>query len=314
MKHSIRGLAAVFAVLFVFLFASACAPNKALTRDKIMGKKAIEVESEDEEFNYNESEDNESGAIKVKKSGRYGEPKKGAPKNEAKIEEGDEDFGAAADNPKRDKFFQTGTASWYGREFQGKRTASGEKFDMNDFTAAHRTLPFGTVLIVKNLDNGKTVRVKVNDRGPFKDDRILDLSYAAGKKINMLSTGEATVGIQVLKKGDNKKIATKKYADEDVEGVSGEDGDNLGKKVNRSSQDGGESDYILQAGAFYSQRNAKSLKRKIEGLVDGSVTVIREGDLYKVRIEGVRSEKEAKKYRKMLRDEDISAYILKNRE
>ena len=65
-------------------------------------------------------------------------------------------------------FFQTGLASWYGREFNGKATASGERFDMNDSTAAHKTLPFGTIVEVTNLENGKSTRVKINDRGPYR--------------------------------------------------------------------------------------------------------------------------------------------------
>jgi rare lipoprotein A (peptidoglycan hydrolase) len=85
-----------------------------------------------------------------------------------------------------EKFYQKGYASWYGREFHGKATASGEKFDMNEMTAAHKTLPFGTILEVRNLENGKSVRVKINDRGPYRGNRIIDLSYAGAKEIGMV--------------------------------------------------------------------------------------------------------------------------------
>jgi rare lipoprotein A len=90
-------------------------------------------------------------------------------------------------------------ASYYGREFNGRKTASGERFDMHKFTAAHRELPFGTMVKVTNLANGKTVVVRVNDRGPFKRDRIIDLSLAAGKAIEMMGTGTARVKIEIVK-------------------------------------------------------------------------------------------------------------------
>ncbi|RKX71460.1 hypothetical protein DRP53_01395 [candidate division WOR-3 bacterium] len=91
-----------------------------------------------------------------------------------------------------------GKASWYGKEFHGKRTASGEIFNMYAFTAAHRTLPFGTKVRVTNLANGKSVVVKINDRGPFVRGRIIDLSYAAAKKIGLVRMGVAKVKIEVL--------------------------------------------------------------------------------------------------------------------
>jgi len=91
-----------------------------------------------------------------------------------------------------------GKASWYGKEFHGKKTASGEIFDMYKLTAAHRTLPLGSRVRVKNLENGKTVVVRVNDRGPFKEGRIIDLSYQAAKKIGMLKKGMVEVRIDVI--------------------------------------------------------------------------------------------------------------------
>jgi rare lipoprotein A len=90
---------------------------------------------------------------------------------------------------------QTGTASWYGGIFQGRQTANGETYDTNGYTCAHKTLPFGTVLEVINLKNNLKVVVRVNDRGPFVDDRIIDLTYAAAKDIDMLRDGTANVRI-----------------------------------------------------------------------------------------------------------------------
>ncbi|HEY0825815.1 MAG TPA: septal ring lytic transglycosylase RlpA family protein [Ramlibacter sp.] len=86
-----------------------------------------------------------------------------------------------------------GTASWYGPGFQGRRTASGERFDMNELTAAHRTLPFGTRLRVRNARNGREVVVRINDRGPWKRHRIIDLSKAAAAALDLLQAGEGPV-------------------------------------------------------------------------------------------------------------------------
>jgi rare lipoprotein A len=91
-----------------------------------------------------------------------------------------------------------GLASWYGSEFQGKKTASGRLFDMNAFTAAHKFLPFGTIVKVVNLRNGKGVIVRVIDRGPFSKKRIIDLSHAAAKSIGLLKRGIAKVKIEVI--------------------------------------------------------------------------------------------------------------------
>jgi rare lipoprotein A len=93
----------------------------------------------------------------------------------------------------------TGYASWYGHPYHGRRTSNGEVYDMNTMSAAHRTLPFDTVVKVNNLSNGKSVAVRINDRGPFVKDRIIDLSYRAAKEIDMVGTGTARVGLEVLR-------------------------------------------------------------------------------------------------------------------
>ena len=94
------------------------------------------------------------------------------------------------------KFSQTGVASWYGRQFHGRKTASGETFDMNGLTAAHRSLPLNCYIRVTNKVNGKSVVVKVNDRGPFHGNRVLDLSYGAAKQLGVTSAGTAKVSIE----------------------------------------------------------------------------------------------------------------------
>jgi rare lipoprotein A len=95
--------------------------------------------------------------------------------------------------------YQVGMASYYGHKFHGRPTASGEIFDMNGISAAHRELPLGTVIRVTHLGNGRSLIVKVNDRGPFVDGRILDLSLGAAKRLDMIEEGVAEVKIEIVK-------------------------------------------------------------------------------------------------------------------
>jgi rare lipoprotein A len=97
-----------------------------------------------------------------------------------------------------------GVASYYAHDFHGKQTSNGEKFDMNSLTAAHRTFPFGTKVRVTNLENTKTVIVRVNDRGPFVEGRIMDLSMGAAKEIDLIKNGTAKVRLEVLEWGNGK--------------------------------------------------------------------------------------------------------------
>lgn len=93
---------------------------------------------------------------------------------------------------------QYGLASWYGRERHGRRTASGEIFDTYQLVAAHRTAPFGTYALVTNLSNGRTVQVRINDRGPSIAGRLIDLSYAAARQLDMVQVGVTRVKIELL--------------------------------------------------------------------------------------------------------------------
>ncbi len=101
--------------------------------------------------------------------------------------------------------FERGVASWYGPGFDGRMTASGERYDMHAATAAHRTLPFGTILEVRNLDNGLSTQVRINDRGPFMKDRILDLSLTAARAIGMVGPGTARVELRTLVLGPGEQ-------------------------------------------------------------------------------------------------------------
>ena len=126
---------------------------------------------------------------------------------------------------------QTGVASWYGPNFHGKTTSNKEIYDMHDLTAAHKSLPFGTYVVVTNLNNGRSVTVRINDRGPFVKGRIIDLSYAAAKAVDMIGTGTAPVKLEIL-----TEISPK-----------------------RSSQK-----FSVQVGSFVQEDNAKSLKKELQ--------------------------------------------------
>jgi rare lipoprotein A len=100
--------------------------------------------------------------------------------------------------PSQPTMMETGLASWYGTKFHGKRTASGEVFNQEKFTAAHRTLPWGSRVKVTNLDNGKSVAVRINDRGPYGKGRIIDVSRAAARALGMVGRGITTVQVEWL--------------------------------------------------------------------------------------------------------------------
>ena len=101
--------------------------------------------------------------------------------------------------PEVGRHSEKGIASWYGKKFHGRRTANGERFDMYALTAAHRSLPFGTKVRVTNLENGRSVMVRVNDRGPFIRGRVIDLSYAAAKDLRMVRQGVVKVEITLVR-------------------------------------------------------------------------------------------------------------------
>ena len=104
--------------------------------------------------------------------------------------------------------FEQGEGSWYGPGFHGHRTANGEKYNQNALTAAHPTLPFGTVLEVINTENGKTVRVRINDRGPFVGKRIIDLSHKAALSVDMVKKGKARLELRIVSMGVDKTRKT----------------------------------------------------------------------------------------------------------
>ncbi len=289
----------------------ACAPNRALTKDRLLGRETPQKQSGDE-FVYTYEDADEASYESARKPGVSAN----RPISKTDGEYGIREDERADTTPRKEKFFQTGMASWYGREFHGRMTASGERFDMKALTAAHRTLPFGTTVEVKNLDNGETVNVRINDRGPYKKNRILDLSYAAAKQLNMLPDGEARVGIRILGKSTNPKTSAR--LKDEIEPVSGREidtgTDEEYSENGRTGRDDASGRYSLQAGAFYSKKKAENLKERLASQTKQPVMVVRDNDFYKVRIEGIATRKEAEAHKRRLMKDDISAYVIEAKE
>ena len=168
-----------------------------------------------------------------------------------------------------DEVYKTGvTASYYAEDFHGKKTSNGERFNMNDFTCAHKSLPFNTILKVTNLANGKTCEVRVNDRGPFVLNREIDLSKAAATKLGMIGTGTTKVKLEIVKKGANTKISQqtaasaakimkKMYGDTAITSASASTSTSTTKKLEPGTY------WDIQLGAFKSKDNAKAFASKV---------------------------------------------------
>jgi len=123
---------------------------------------------------------------------------------------------ALLETPPSPTFEQTGKASWYGPGFHGRKTASGARFDQHALTAAHRSLPLGTPVKVTNLDTGRTIQVTINDRGPYIDGRIIDLSKRAAAELGMEEAGVAPVRVETLAGERPAEVATKRGKDVEV--------------------------------------------------------------------------------------------------
>jgi len=164
-------------------------------------------------------------------------------------------------------FRQKGTASWYGKKFHGKRTSSGEVYDMYKMTAAHTVLPIPSYAKVTNLRNGRSVVVRVNDRGPFKHNRVMDLSYAAALKLDVVNSGTAEIEIVAI---GNSSSSSKTQLSASKEAPSA---DGL---------------LFIQLGAFSNQDAAHRLQKRLrkEGYRDTRVTAVMQNqiELYRVRI------------------------------
>jgi rare lipoprotein A len=175
-------------------------------------------------------------------------------------------------------YVEEGVASWYGVPFNGRRTSNGEIYDMHTFTAAHRTLPFNCMVRVTNLDNGKQTEVRINDRGPFVANRVIDLSLAAAQAIEMWGPGTAHVRLEILS-GPNP---TKGF-------------------------------FGVQVGAFKVQENAEKFRAEMDA-ADPPATIqsydAADGTYYRVRVGRLPSEEAAQKLADQLRADGKKAALV----
>jgi rare lipoprotein A len=180
-----------------------------------------------------------------------------------------------------------GMASYYAEPYHGRPTANGEIFDTyNAMTAAHRTLPFNTLVRVTNKTNGQTVDVRINDRGPFVDGRVIDLSLAAARKIDMVRAGVVPVRIHVMKTGDSSTVPTP--------GVAGS--------------------YTVQIAAFSTLESAENLRKRLSGkFSDISVQTYAAPDMtiYRVRVGSEPDLQSAEKLASQLRKHDLTPFVVR---
>lgn len=177
-------------------------------------------------------------------------------------------------------YVEEGVASWYGVPFNGRRTSNGETYDMHEFTAAHRTLPFNCVVRVTNLNNGKHTEVRINDRGPFVANRVIDLSLSAAQAIEMVGTGTANVRLEILS-GPNPNVGF----------------------------------FAVQIGAFKVQENAERLKAQMEATyppVSIATYDSPNGTFYRVRVGRLPSEAAAQELAdKLHNDEQLTTFVVR---
>jgi rare lipoprotein A len=175
---------------------------------------------------------------------------------------------------------EVGVASWYGEPFHGRLTANGERYDMHAYTAAHRLYPFGTRLRVTNLDNGRSVMVRVNDRGPFVKGRIIDLSYSAATDLGMVPNGTTRVRLERV------SVPASVAAEESA--------------------------YTVQIGAFIDEESARTLQRRLsDRYADVSVSPVRlNGAIYhRVRVGRAATIAEAEAVASRLEREGLTAFV-----
>jgi len=189
-------------------------------------------------------------------------------------------------------FRQKGKASWYGKKFHGRKTSSGEIYNMHAMTAAHKTLPLGTYVRVHNLNNGKSIEVRINDRGPFVRGRIIDLSYTGAKKLDVVGPGTAPVEIVALGKA----------------GAS-----DSGKATGYVPVDYYSGSFTFQVGAFSQKENAARLKQKLEKkYMNVHIVPYDDGKkvMYRVRVGRASSLKQAEEFENLLIQQGFSGAFI----
>jgi rare lipoprotein A len=187
---------------------------------------------------------------------------------------------------------EKGIASWYGKKFHGQRTSSGEPYNMYSMTAAHKTLPLPTYARVTNLNNGSSVIVKINDRGPFHDNRLIDLSYAAATRLGIVGNGTGLVEVEAIDTRRRPSVTQTAAAVSTPETKPA---------------------LYLQAGAFSSRNNAEQLRARLKDLpaaIYESRHRERESAIYRVRIGPIDSVEEADRIASTVGSRGIATYVV----
>ncbi|MBU1053240.1 MAG: septal ring lytic transglycosylase RlpA family protein [Proteobacteria bacterium] len=177
---------------------------------------------------------------------------------------------------------ERGIASWYGKDFHGKKTSNGEIYNMHDMTAAHKTLPLGTIVKVLNLDNNKEITLRINDRGPFVSKRIIDLSYEAAKRIGIVGPGTCSVEVATI----GQEVKSEKDRVAPIDYYSG--------------------NFTFQVGSYADKSNAETLKAKLnEKYKNAHIAIINDGNriLYRVRVGLCSNLEDTAKYEKILAED-----------
>jgi rare lipoprotein A len=203
--------------------------------------------------------------------------------------------------PSAKGYSATGKASWYGKKFHGLRTSSGEKYDMYKMTAAHRTLPLPSYVRVTNLANDKSIIVKVNDRGPFHSERIMDLSYAAAARLDILKSGTGRVKIEAIDPAEYRRQDAKPAERAASAPAAG------------ATAPAAANGYFVQVGAFSEAGNASALKTKIQGLVQAPVAIANGGEavpVNRVQVGPFPSREDADRVSQIIRDNNLGAPIV----
>ena len=200
---------------------------------------------------------------------------------------------------------ERGIASWYGTKFHGHRTSSGDTYDMYQMSAAHKTLPLPTYAQVTNLRNGKSVIVKINDRGPFHDNRLIDLSYAAAARLEILGQGTGLVEVEAI---DPHRYA----AEQSKARVAGSQPKLAADKTAAAVAERQSTALYLQVGAFRERANAERLRSQLAAVELPGGLHISEGladrkRIYRVRIGPLQTVESADKVAQMLADQGIAS-------
>jgi rare lipoprotein A len=211
--------------------------------------------------------------------------------------------------PTADGYHETGIASWYGPKFHGNSTSNGEIYDMHGMTAAHKTLPIPSWVEVTNLSNGQRVILRVNDRGPFVDDRVIDLSFKAATELDMIANGTARVEVRVLDAPtQNAAGPPQPQVSSDVRSERSL-GFSLISQARASSVDEDSSALYVQVGAFADRTNAIGLVARLKqsGFEDSFVLAGGDGaNLYRVRIGPLEDSQEFDRVRADLRSMGVA--------